>query len=125
MDFELSIKNLDGKKIINFANNIKDFIEVIFTIDDKEVKEGKEISEETKGYAYTPKLEKPVKKMKDNSPLQFNLNGGEVIAYIFEGEGKYKDEDIEKPTFLRNKLVDKISFKRKSNKPIKILKVRY
>jgi len=125
MEFEISIKNLDGKKVINFANNSKNFVEVIFTINGKEVKNGEKISEDTKGYAYPPKLEKPVKKMKDGSLLQFSPRGGEVIAYIFEGDGKYKDEDIEKPAFLKHKLVDRIIFKRTNDEPIKIIKIKY
>lgn len=125
MSYELSVVNLDGKKVINFANRGKDFVEVVFTIDGKEVKEGKDWSPETKGYAYPPKLEKPVKKMKDGSPLRFSSRGGEVAAYIFVGDGQYKDEDVVKPAFLRHKLVDKIRFKRKSNQPDVVLKVEY
>lgn len=125
MPYNLSIINLDGKKVINFANNSKDFIEVIFTIDGKEVKEEKDLTQNTKGYAYPPKLEKPVKKTKAGTPLQFNPRGGEVVAYIFAGQGNYKDEDIDKPTFLRHKLVDKISFKRTGDKPIETIKIKY
>jgi hypothetical protein len=123
--FNLSIATLEGKKVINFANNSKDFIEVIFTIDGKEVKEGKDLSSEIKGYAYPPKLEKPVKKTKAGNPLQFSPRGGDVVAYIFAGQGSYKNEDIDKPAFLRHKLVDKVSFKRTSDRPIEILKIKY
>lgn len=123
--FIISIVNIEGKCAINFANNSKNFVEVVFTIDGKEVKYGKTFDEKIKGYAYPPKLEKLVKKMKDGTPLHFNPHGGEVVAYIFAGEGKYKDEDIDKPTFLRHKLVDKISFKRTGDKPIEIIKARY
>ncbi len=125
MSYELSVINLDGKKVINFANRGKDFVEVVFTIDGKEVKEGKDLSSETKGYAYPPKLEKPVKKMKDGSSLRFGPRGGEVVAYIFVGDGQYKDEDIDKPAFLRHKLVGVIKFKRKSDHPDIILKTNY
>ena len=125
MSYNLSVINFEGKKVINFANNSKDFVEVIFTIDGKEVKEGRELIQNTKGYAYPPKLEKLVKKTKAGMPLQFNSRGGEVVAYIFAGEGKYKEEDIDKPTFLRHKLVDKIKFKRTSDQPVGVLKVRY
>lgn len=123
--FSISIIKIDGNKAINFINNSKNFIEVIFTIDGKEVKEGKNLDEKTKGYAYPPKLEKPVKKMKDGTMLPFNRNGGEVVAYIFAGDGQYKDDDLEKPAFLRHKLVDKISFKRTNDKPIEVIKIKY
>lgn len=125
MNFKLSITNLEGKKVINFANNSNDFVEVVFTIDGKEVKRGKDITSITKGYAYPPNLEKTVKKMEDGSLLPFSENGGEVVAYIFGGSGKYKDEDIEKPAFARHQLVSKVKFKRSSNEPIEILKVTY
>ena len=125
MPFNLSVISLEGKKVINFANNSKEFVEVIFTIDGKETKEGKDLTQNKKGYAYPPKLEKPVKKTKAGTPLVFNPRGGEIIAYIFAGQGNYKDEDIDKPAFLRHKLVDKVSFKRSSDQPVEILKIKY
>lgn len=124
-NFKFEIKELNGKKVINFTNNSTDFVEVVFTVDGREVKEGKFPNENTKGYAYPPKLEKPVRKMKDGAPLKFNPMGGKVYAYIFAGTGSYKEEDIEKPAFLRHKLVDKIKFKRTSNTPIEILEISY
>jgi hypothetical protein len=123
--YKFEIKEIEGKRVINFANNSSDFIEVVFAIDEKEVKEGKYPSEKTRGYAYPPKLEKPVKKMKDETPLMFNPRGGKVTAYIFAGIGSYKDEDLDKPRFIRHKLVDKIRFKRMSNKPVEVLEVSY
>ncbi|KKP36583.1 MAG: hypothetical protein UR23_C0016G0008 [Candidatus Roizmanbacteria bacterium GW2011_GWA2_32_13] len=123
--FTISVIDIEGKQAINFANNSKNFVEVVFTIDGKEVKEGKTPDETTKGYGYPPKLEKPVKKKKDGTSLIFNPRGGEVVAYIFAGEGKYKNEDMDKPTFLRHKLVDKVSFKRTSDQPTEIIKIKY
>ena len=125
MPYELSVINLEDQKVINFFNNSKNFVEVIFTIDGKEAKEGKELTRDTKGYAYPPKLEKPVRKTKAGVPLRFSPNGGEVVAYIFAGQGNYKDEDIDKPAFLRHKLVDKIKFKRIIDQPVEILKIKY
>ena len=123
MDFELSIKEVEGKKVINFANNTKDFVEVVLVINGKETKTWKEFSPEIKGHAYPPKLDKPIKKDKKGNPLEFDPDRDEIIAYVFEGEGKYKEEDIEKPAFLRHKMVDKIIFKRTSNEPIKVIKL--
>ncbi len=123
--YDLSIITVDGAKAIDFANNSKDFVEVVFTIDGREVKAGADFSPEVKGYAYPPKLHKPVKKMKDGSPLSWGTKGGEVVAYIYAGAGEYKEDDLHKPTFLRHQLVDVITFKRTSSEPIATLKARY
>ncbi|PIR66499.1 MAG: hypothetical protein COU51_03630, partial [Parcubacteria group bacterium CG10_big_fil_rev_8_21_14_0_10_36_14] len=109
--FTLSIGVLEGKKVINFANHSKEFVEVIFDIDGKDAKRGLPVSEDTKGYGYPPKLEKPVKKLKDGSPLPFNPSGGDVRAYIYTGEGGYRDEDMDYPTFMRHQLVERFKFK--------------
>ena len=121
---DLSIKAIAGQKVIDFANNSKEFVEVVFTIDGREVKEGKPFDASVKGYGYPPKLQKPVKKMKNGSPLPFGKHG-QVLAYVYAGTGSYKDEDLIKPTFLRHQLVTRIGFKRKSNEPIEVLKVTY
>lgn len=123
--FSLSVATEEGTRVINFANNSNDFVEVIFAIDGKEVKEGKKVDFGSKGYGYPPKLEKPVKRMRNGEPLQFSPKGGEVMAYVFAGEGEYKNEDLDKPTFLRNKLVDRIKFKRASDNPIQTIKTTY
>lgn len=121
---DLSIKAIEGQKVIDFANNSKDFVEVVFTIDGREVKEGRPFDAAVKGYGYPPKLQKPVKKMKDGSPLPFGKHG-EVLAYVYAGSGSYKDEDLSIPTFLRHQLAKRIGFKRISNEPIKVLKATY
>jgi flagellar hook assembly protein FlgD len=51
-NFKFEIKEAEGKKVINFANNSADFVEVVFTIDGREVKDGKIPNENTRGYAY-------------------------------------------------------------------------
>lgn len=124
--FKLAIKEIDGVKVIDFANNSDKFVEVVFTIDNKDVKFGFEYRPELKGYAYPPKLEKEVKKMKDGSLLPFRwLRSGEVKAYIFRGNGSYHDRDIDKPTFLRHRLVKSIRFKRTDTQPHEILAIKY
>ena len=124
--FKLSIKELDGARVINFMNNSDDFVEVIFTIDDKEVKYGHNYNPDLKGYAYPPKLEKAVKKMKDGTQLPFKwLRSGEIKAYIFTGKGTYYDRDIDNPTFLRHRLVKSIKFKRTDVTPCEILSIKY
>lgn len=118
--FRLNIKEFEGQKVINFANNSSEFVEVIFTVDGKEVKEGKILDQSTRGYGYPPKLEKPVRKMKDGTPLRIDRCAS-ITAYVFSGNGSYKNEDLDKPTFLRHKLVDKFSFRRTAHEPIAIL----
>jgi hypothetical protein len=70
-------------------------------------------------------LEKPVKKLVTGNSLPWGEKGGIVMAYVFEGQGRYKDEDLDKPTFLRNRLVKKIMFKRTSNQPVETLETKY
>lgn len=123
--FSLSINYIEGKKVIEFANNSREFVEVVFGIDGKDARHGLRLSPDTKGYGYPPKLEKPVKKLKDGSPLPFSPAGGVVTAQIFGGEGQYRDEDLDMPPFLRHELANKIKFKRTSNQPIEILQVKY
>jgi len=124
--FKLAITENNGLRVINFANNSEDFVEVIFTIDGKDVKFGFDYRPDIKGYAYPPKLEKEVKKMKDGSPLNFrSLRSGEVKAYIFRGVGKYYEKDLDKPTFLRHRLVNSIKFHRTDEEPCEILIIKY
>lgn len=120
----ISVTTIAGQKVIDFANNSKDFVEVVFTIDGREVKEGRPFDAAIKGYGYPPKLHKPVKKMKDGSALPFKKHG-EVVAYVYAGAGSYKDADLNQPTFLRHQLVSKIGFKRSSNEPSAVLKAVY
>ena len=122
--FRLNIKEVEGKQVINFANDSADFVEVVFTIDGKEVKEGKVPDQSTRGYGYPPKLEKPVKKMKNGLILSIARNAT-IQAFIFPGVGSYKEEDIEKPAFLRHKLVDKFSFRRTADEPIAVLETHF
>jgi hypothetical protein len=123
--FDLSVTTEEGVSVIDFANNTNDFVEVIFAIDGREVKEGRKMNFSIKGYGYPPKLEKPVKRMRSGESLQFSSKGGEVVAYIFAGEGEYKDNNLEVPTFLRKKIAKKIRFKRISDEPIQVLKIKY
>ena len=125
-NFKLNVKELNGSKVINFTNNLDQFVEVIFTIDGKEVKNGLAYSPKLKGYAYPPKITKDVKRMKDDSPLKFRMiRSGEVSAYIFRGKGSYYDKDIDKPAFLRHELVKSIKFKRTDKEPYEIITIKY
>ncbi len=123
--FHLSIQQLEGRRVIHFANQSPQFVEVVFTIDGKEVKEGKVPTSATRGYGYPPKLEKPVRMMKNGHDLPFGTSGGTVQAHIFIGDGEYHDTDLNKPTFLRHTLVDKVRFKRTSAEPTEVIAVQY
>jgi hypothetical protein len=122
--FSLSVVAIDGQKMINFANRSQQFVEVVFTIDGTEVKNGRKFNSKVRGYAYLPKLEKTVKSMKNDKPLKFK-SSGVIKAYIFAGEGGYKEDDLDKPAFLRNKLVSSVKFKRTNNQPMEILEIKY
>jgi len=124
--FKLNIKEIDGVRVINFKNNTENFVEVIFAIDGKEVKNGLPYSPELKGYAYPPRLEKEVKRMKNGKLLPFRLlRSGKLTAHIFRGTGSYYDEDLDKPTFLRHRLVKSIKFKRVDQEPYEVMEVEY
>lgn len=123
--YQLSILEENDKKIINFANNSPDFIEMLFLIDGREAKDGKFPDNSTRGNGYPPKLEKLVKKMRDGTPLRLSTFGGKVQAKVYPGVGSYKDEDLDKPTFMRHELVDKFTFRRVSDQPIAVLEVQY
>lgn len=122
--FSLSVIDIDGQKMINFANHSQQFVEVVFTIDGAEVKNGRKFNPKVRGYAYPPKLEKPVKNMKNDKPLKFK-SSGVINAYVFAGEGEYKEADLDKPAFLRNKMVSSVKFKRTNNQPMEILEFKY
>ncbi len=49
--------------------------------------------------------------------------GDVVKAFVFVGVGSYKDADLEKPAFLRHKLIDRFRFKRSSDEPVEVLEV--
>ena len=124
--YKLQIVRSEGNKQIDFANKTSDFVEVIFTIDHKDVREGKPFNPLMRGYCYPSDHHKPIRSMIDGAPLPFGKRGI-VRAYVFEGKGRYKgDEDIEVPTFIRRKLYGKkVTFRRTSNEPVAVLETTY
>ncbi len=124
-NYVLTTKMLDGKRVIRFANNSDRFIEVIFTIDGRDIKNGTAFTANAQGYGYPPKLERAVKTSHNNAPLPFSRSGGEVTAYVFSGTGRYRGEDIHLPAFMRNRLVKKMTFQRDNNEPSIVLTCRY
>lgn len=123
--FNLSTTVLDGRKIIRFANKSDDFVEVIFTIDGCEIKDGNPFDFALRGYGYPPKLERAVKCMRDGAPLPFHRGGGEVKAYIFAGKGAYYEDDLRVPAFMRKRVVSHMKFQRIEKRPAMILQCSY
>ena len=116
----LSIKQHDVGQFIHFHNMTDSFIEVVFTVNGREVRENQIPTKTTRGYGFAPKLDKSVRKRKDGTFIRLR-EGDSIEAYVFAGVGSYKEADLEKPTFLRHKLVDKFSFHRSSDTPVAIL----
>lgn len=126
-DLSLAVASKDGKKVISFSNKTDQFFEVIFSIDGKHVKDGKELDLSHRGYGIPPQFNRELTKMKDGSPLLFKWFGhGTVEAYVFKGNGRYiEEEDLNVPTFIRRQLLKKINFKRVGNLPIEVLRCAY
>ena len=142
--FKVSVLEQDGRKQIDFVNNTDNFVEVVFTIDGKEVKYGNAFAENIRGYCYPPFHHKPIRKMANEDVLPFSQSGT-VQAYVYGGIGKTIEKDYDVPPFIRFKLgerkydsartdIDKILrdgsrqkavFKRTSNRPIAFLEIPY
>ena len=123
--YQLDITQKDQNKKIDFANNTNEFVEVVFTIDNKEVRDGKLYSHEIKGYCFPPGYNKDIKAMKNGEPLPFGKKGI-VKAYIFEGKGAYKERDYSVPAFISRKLGEKKAmFKRLADVPAQVLEMQY
>ena len=145
--FELSVVNDNGNKQIDFANHSQDFIEVVFAIDNKEVKYGNYFAPSIRGYCYPPaniRQPKPIRTMKNGDQLPF-AHQGTLRAYIYSGVGEMIEEDYDVPPFIRFKLNERrfredkenmrnlmgrstgkrAHFKRIGNNPIEILEIPY
>jgi hypothetical protein len=140
--FELSIIKENGSKQIDFANYSQSFVEVVFTIDNKEVKNGTYYSPSVKGYCYPPSHHKPIRTMANGKQLPF-ANSGTLRAYVYTGVGELIEEDYDVPPFIRYKLNEqrfrnnkanmhnfmsqnkKANFKRIGISPIEVLEIPY
>lgn len=124
-NFSLNIETIDGVRVIDFANNSSKFVEVIFTIDSIECLNGQPFKDfRIKGYGYPPKLKKTVKHLFNGKPLPFSKSGI-IQAYVFEGDGGYRDDDIDKPALFRKFFVSRIKFKRTGDTPFETLEIKY
>jgi len=140
--FELSIVNENNTRQIDFANHSSNFVEVVFTIDNKEVKYGDYFSPLTKGYCYPPSHHKPIRTMKNGGNLPFATRGT-LKAYIYAGTGELIEKDYDVPPFIQFKLNEKrfrddktimrnffgrgerARFKRIGSNPIEVLEIPY
>jgi hypothetical protein len=124
-DYELNLKEWNGSPSINFANNTDEFVEVVFTIGDIEVKTGKKYSGEERGYCYPDHYERNIKEMARNVHID---RDSQIKAYIYKGTGKMKESDFDMPIFIRRKLGQetapenkKAAFRRSSDSPSAII----
>lgn len=119
--YALSIAEINGHKGIYCANHSNEFVEIVLSINGREVRTGNPIDSKTRGYAFPPRFEKVITKSKDNQSLELTKKGNKIEARIFTGYGEYVYPDLNTPTFLRNQVSKKVKFKRHSNQPIQVL----
>lgn len=122
--YTLSTKKYEEGAYIHFHNHTNSFVEVVFVINGREMRENTIPSKKTRGYGFAPKLDKFVRKRKDGSLVPLR-NGDVVQAFVYAGTGSYKESDIDKPAFLRHRLIDKFSFSRLSDEPVEVLEIKY
>ena len=118
--FKLEIRTKKNKKIINFENNSKEFVEVVFTIDDKDTRFGRKFNNKIGGFPYPPTFKSPIAKMSNGADLFFEKSGI-VKAYIYPTYAEYPDTTSNENEELPEDLI----FLRGSNDPIFILKTKY
>lgn len=134
--FELKVATENNQKVVDFANNTPNFVEVVLNIDGNLVK----------GYCYPPFHHKPIRRQRTGEALPLGEHG-RIQAYVYSGIGQYKsgDVDYDIPPIIRFKLNQdrfkkirlttdnllqrranqKVSFKRLSNNPVEVLEIPY
>lgn len=124
-DYEIGIKHEDKVPTINFANNTAEFIEVVITVDGRDIRTGEKYDGSQRGYCYPDMYERNIKKMAVNINLK---SYQQIKAYIFKGKGKHKEIDFDLPPFIRRKIGEqylpsnrKALFKRFSDTPSFVL----
>ncbi len=125
--FELRVvPDETGTRVIDFSNASDELVEVVFTVDGKEVKTNKAFSPALRGYCYPSGHHKPIRKSADGTPLTF-MQSGTVRAVVYAGEevGR-KPEDMDVPTFIWRKMrKNKVRFRRTNTNPIAELEIPY
>jgi len=99
---------------VYFENLSDEFVEVVISADGKDIKTGKKITSQTKGYCYPPCYGKAIKTKLSK--------GIKVMAYVYEGDGREKPVDFNRPAILRKNELQKAYFKRTSAEPVAIFK---
>lgn len=124
-NFSLEVAISNNQPQILFANNSKDFVEVIFSSEGKELKTGQPTSAHTRGYCYPPGHSKAITKLKNGSILPLDQTG-KVKAEIFAGQALRKADELDVPTFIWRKMQKKtVTFQRDSDVPMTVLEVPY
>ena len=95
---------------VYFENFSDEFVEVVISADGKDIKTGKKITSQTKGYCYPPGYGKAIKTKLSK--------GMKVIAYVYKGDGREKPVDFNRPAILRKNEPRKVYFKRTSSEPV-------
>jgi hypothetical protein len=136
-NFNLKVLDDRGKRVIDFANNTPNFVEVMLNIDGQVVR----------GYCYPPYHHKPIRTVRGGGSLPLSEHG-QIQAFVFAGIGQYKkinNDELSVPPFirfylnqdkfrqegsdmdsvLRQKLAQKVIFHRTSQTPIEIINISY
>jgi hypothetical protein len=130
-NFQLSVLEDGGKKVVDFSNNTNSFVEVVLDIDGRIIK----------GYCYPPFHHKPIRRARNGEALPFSKSG-HIRAFVFSGVGQFKDDtDYEVPPWIRRKLYQnghidtdriiqentkrKVTFRRTSSHPVEVLEIPY
>ena len=140
--FQMSLLELNGQKQIDFANNSSDFVEVVFTVNGREVRLGENFSSNVRGFCYPPFHHKPIRTMSNGGELPLE-GSGTIKAIVYSGIGKTQEDDLDVPPFIRYKLNEKrfqshnrdnilrqglkkrAAFRRSSSNPIAILEIPF
>ncbi|MBU1130676.1 hypothetical protein KJ840_00900 [Patescibacteria group bacterium] len=104
--YKFEIIKTSQDESVYFGNLSDKFVEVVITADGKDIKTGKKITAQTKGYCYPQGYSKAIKTKLSK--------GIKVVAYVYEGVGREKPVDFNRPAILRKGEPQKAYFKRTS-----------
>ena len=99
---------------VDFENDSNGFVEVIISVNGKDIKEGKVVTKATKGLCYPPGYHKSI-----TTSIK---KGSRVKVYVYEGKGEER-VDLDRPAILRRKEGRKAVFHRKSSEPAEVIEL--